>query len=74
MDIKGLSHQNPLNKGKWGRFYMDKSEDSLVAIKLLRDNGYRVITFPVNGTMGPELNLNRQVYLGLNEIKELVKR
>ena len=59
---------------KWARLYIDQSETSLEAIKLLRSAGYGVITFPVNGGMGPELRLGRHVYRGLEEIRRVIEK
>lgn len=33
---------------------VDGSKDSKLAIKLLRSNGFRLITFPAIGSTGPE--------------------
>lgn len=71
--MKATQKQNVTPKKDWARLYVDKSEASLQAIKLLRNAGYLVITFPVNGKMGPELMLGRNVYRGLEKIKEAIE-
>lgn len=60
-------------KKEWARLYTDESKESLLAINLLRNSGYRVITFPVCGKMGPELLLGRRTYRGLREMEKLIK-
>jgi predicted CoA-binding protein len=71
----GRKNQQPVGlKKDWARLYTDKSPESTKAAELLRDAGYFVVTFPVNGNMGPELILGRQVYRGLREIKEATKK
>ena len=58
---------------EWARLYTDQSEDSSEALKLLREKGYHVITFPVNGKSGPELKMGPSVFRGLEEIKKLIE-
>ena len=58
---------------EWARLYVDQSEESTQAEKLLREARFCVITFPINGKMGPELKLGRHVYRSLEEIRNLVK-
>lgn len=55
------------------RVYKDKSKDSKKAVELLREAGFRVITFLVNGTFGPELLLGRQTFIGLAAIKKMIE-
>jgi len=71
--MKDARQQTHGPKEEWARLYMDQSEASSQVIRLLRDSGYRVITFPINGKIGPELKLGRRVYRGLEEIKKLVE-
>jgi len=71
--MKATKQQNPMPKEEWARLYVDQSEASSKAIELLRNAGYCVITFPVNGKMGPELRLGRNVYRGLREIQNLIE-
>lgn len=71
MKQKRQQPQSP--KEQWARLYMDQSEESSQVIELLRNSGFRVITFPINGSMGPELRLGRQVYRGMEEIKKLIQ-
>lgn len=59
-------------KEEWARLYADESEESSEALKLLRDSGYRVITFPIKGSMGPVLRLGTHEYNGIKEIKKLI--
>jgi hypothetical protein len=42
--------------------------------KLLREARFCVITFPINGKMGPELKLGRHVYRSLEEIRNLIEK
>ena len=71
--MKDTKQRSPKPKEKWARLYVDQSADSVEAVKLLRNSGYRVITFPVNGKMGPELKLEKHVYKGLEQIKNLIE-
>jgi predicted CoA-binding protein len=71
MKQKRQQPQSP--KEQWARLYMDQSEESSQVIELLRNYGFRVITFPINGRMGPELKLGRHVYRGMEEIKKLIQ-
>lgn len=59
---------------EWARVYTDQSKDSPKAVELLRQAGYRVITFPVGGKIGPELKLGRNVYQGLEDIQMFLKK
>ena len=66
--------QQPMSpKKEWARLYVDKSDASLEAIELLRNSGYRVITFPVNGSIGPELKLGKRLYQSLEEIRKVIE-
>jgi len=58
----------------WIRVYEDTSEESKEAIRLLREAGYLVISIHVEGTVGPELEVGRTTYYGLNEIKEFITK
>ena len=71
MNDRRQQSQSP--KEEWARLYMDQSDASSQVIELLRNSGYRVITFPINGRIGPELKLGRRVYRGLEEIKKLIE-
>ena len=71
MKDRKQEHNSP--KKEWARLYVDQSEASSQVIRLLRNSGFRVIAFPVNGTIGPELKLGRRVYRGLEEIKRVVE-
>ena len=59
-------------KERWARLYVDKSKESPIAVNLLRNSGYIVVTIPVEGRMGPELKFGGKRYRTLEEIKELV--
>ena len=59
---------------EWARLYVDQSEESTQAEKLLREARFCVITFPINGKMGPELKLGRHVYRSLEEIRTLIEK
>jgi len=59
---------------EWARLFVDDSEESFQALKLLRDAGFSVTTLPVSGLSGPELKLGTSVYRGLGEIQNLVKK
>jgi len=71
--MKQTRQQPQSPKEEWARVYVDQSQESSQVIGLLRNSGYRVITFPINGGMGPELKLGRRVYRGLEEIKKLIE-
>ncbi len=71
MKTKESRSQAP--REEWARLYVDESDASLMAVRLLRDASYRVITFPVSGKLGPELRLGEHVYHGLEEIKNLLE-
>ena len=58
---------------EWARLYTDNSYESIQAENLLREARFCVITFPIEGTMGPELKLGREKCYGLKEIKNLIK-
>jgi hypothetical protein len=59
---------------EWARLYVDRSNESTQAEKLLREAHFCVIAFPINGKMGPELKLGRHVYRGLEEIRNLIEK
>ena len=61
-----------MREPEWGRLYLDKSEASREALVFLRDAGLRIITLPVNGSVGPELRLGRETVQGLQAIKQLI--
>lgn len=58
---------------QWARVYTDQSVESSQVIELLRNSGYRVITFPINGRLGPELEIGTHIYRGLKEIRTFIE-
>lgn len=73
MQMKDTEQRRRNLREEWARLYVDESEESLEAIELLRRAGFRVITFPVNGRIGPQLKLGRRVYQGLEEIQNMIE-
>jgi len=57
----------------WGRFFMDESEASQKALKMLMKSSLLFITFPVSGSLGPRLNYEGSVYFGTEEIRKFLK-
>jgi len=62
-------------KNEKARLCVDYSEkNSLEAITILRNAGFRVTATPVSGIIEPELTLGSTSYHGIDEIRELVDR
>lgn len=76
MKNKKQQLQSPKKPKEWVRLYTyrDKSKESSQALKLLREAGYRVISFPdLSQTFRPELKVGRRLYRGLEEIKKFIE-
>lgn len=73
-DVNDTKQQTSGPREEWARLYVDQSNESTQAEKLLREAHFCVIAFPINGKMGPELKLGRHVYRGLEEIRNLIEK
>ena len=57
----------------WARLYVNHDDESVQAVKTLRNKGLHVTVLPVSGLPGPELKIDRTVYKGLHEIQQFVE-
>jgi len=57
-----------------GRLYIDHSDESREALRLLLASKWDITTIPITGTLGPELMFGPKIYYGIKEIRNLVTR
>ena len=58
---------------KLARIYLDESDSSIKAFKLLRKKGFIVISLPISGKIGPKIRIGEETYQGLKQIRAALK-